>query len=46
MKIKVNYIPSYVSKVLTPCRYHMADGTIKYYYQTGKGGLNDEEINK
>ena len=40
MKIKIEQIDTeVVSKTLTPCRYHMADGTIKYYYQTGKGGL-------
>lgn len=43
MKIKIDYTPSYISKTLVPCLYHMADGTVKYYYQTGKGGLNNEE---
>ena len=40
MKIEVKYIDTGVArKVLTPCRYRMADGTIRYYYQTGKGQL-------
>lgn len=40
MKIEVKQIETGVaSMVLTPCRYHMTDGTINYYYQTGKGGL-------
>lgn len=40
MKIEVKHIETgVVSMVLTPCRYHMADGTINYYYQTGKGQL-------
>jgi hypothetical protein len=39
MKIEINYIDTSVVKQLKPCRYHMADGTIKYYCQTGKGGL-------
>lgn len=34
MKIEIEQINTgVVSKILTPCRYHMADGTIKYYYQ-------------
>lgn len=36
MKIDVTYIETGVSKTLTPCRYHMADGSIKYYYQLGE----------
>lgn len=39
MKIKVEYIDTYAVKVMTFCRYHMADGTISYYAQTGKGML-------
>ena len=34
MKIKIKYIETGVLRqTLTPCRYHMADGSIKYYYQ-------------
>lgn len=40
MKIEVKQIETeVVSKTLTPCLYHMADGTIRYYYQIGKGQL-------
>lgn len=39
MRIEIKYIDTATKKILHPCRYHMADGTIKYYYQTGKGGL-------
>ena len=43
MKIEINYTPSCIKKTLYPCTYEMADGTIRYYRQTGKGGLNDEK---
>ena len=33
MKINVNYIESSFERVLIPCIYHMADGSVNYYYQ-------------
>lgn len=39
MRIKINYVKSYASKILTPCIYHLADGTHYAYWQTGKGEL-------
>lgn len=39
MKIKIDYIETYAVRELNCCRYHMADGTIKRYWQLGKGNL-------